>query len=162
MVNPADGVLDEEAEREAFRDAVMEWRRGNVSGPVAIVRGGQVIRPGGETKKASSGANTATATDMSDDLDDFGGKTGGQQDGLWHNPFASQDTNFSESPRADTGYGSGANSFGPRATPDSRQQAYSLKEGVLDEESEHAVSVQCFVNYRNNRPLQRTIDYCHA
>ena len=28
MVNPGDGALDEEAERRAFQEAVMEWRRG--------------------------------------------------------------------------------------------------------------------------------------
>lgn len=132
LVNPADGDLDEAAEREAFQAAVLEWRQGNAvaRGPVTIVRDGRVVRAGAEP--------------MSDSIEDFsssfglksGGGSGGgtsaaagtEDDGMWKNPFGGgQD--YSESPRGGGGIGGPAQGHGG-----------SLSHGTLDEESEHAVS----------------------
>ncbi len=83
-MNPADnepgGLLDEAAERQAFAEAVAEWRRADAEAaatgtkkPLVIERE-YITGPSG-TGKTSGGVGTS-----------FGEEAGGM--GMWKNPFA--------------------------------------------------------------------------
>ncbi len=125
LINGADGGrpgdLDEEAERRAFQEAVMEWRRG-----------GKTTEKGGKMMTISGyGGNEQNTTES-------------EGQGMWTNPFARPDSRSSG-----VGVGESDNeSFlllsarseresEPRRN-DSRQK--SLLEGTIDEEKEQAVS----------------------
>jgi hypothetical protein len=45
FVNPADGIIDEEAERAAFAEAVLEWRGGGGALGAGLSSGGQRAKP---------------------------------------------------------------------------------------------------------------------
>jgi len=83
-VNPADnepgGLLDEAAERQAFAEAVAEWRRADAEAvaagtkkPLVIER--EYLTGPSSTGKTSGGVGTS-----------FGEEAGGM--GMWKNPFA--------------------------------------------------------------------------
>jgi len=84
-VNPADnepgGLLDEAAERQAFAEAVAEWRRADAEAAAAGTKKPLVIEreyltgPSSNTGKTSGGVGTS-----------FGEESGGM--GMWKNPFA--------------------------------------------------------------------------
>eukprot|EP01032_Pedospumella_encystans_P021486 gene21486-24372_t len=84
MVNPADnepgGLLDEAAERQAFAEAVAEWRRADAQAAAAGTKKPLVIEREYLTDPSSScksGAGVGTS---------FGEEAGGM--GMWKNPFA--------------------------------------------------------------------------
>lgn len=112
-VNPADGVLDEDAEREAFQDAVMEWRRSMAKGPLQIVRDGQ-------SNGLKMDSELGPFDPMADEkiLDFCVQEIERRNDGMWTNPFQSKSSEKSTD-----------------------LVGLSLADGILDEESEHAVSI---------------------
>eukprot|EP01032_Pedospumella_encystans_P022955 gene22955-26000_t len=84
MVNPADnepgGLLDEAAERQAFAEAVAEWRRADAEAAAAGTKKPLVIEREyltGPSSSGKSGAGVGTS---------FGEEAGGM--GMWKNPFA--------------------------------------------------------------------------
>jgi hypothetical protein len=111
-----DDVLDEEAEREAFKQAVLEWRHSNSDAApkkISIVREWESAKP-------EDGANPKAVK---------------ANENLWHNPFApmSDDDNF------DLDRASKASANSSSATGQQQAGIGTLGEGELDEEAEHAV-----------------------
>ena len=87
-MNAADegDVLDEAAERQAFMDAVAEWRKADaVDGPKQPLRiEREYLGKGGFSAKASTGADSKSGAEgRSGSL--VGGDAGA---GMWKNPFA--------------------------------------------------------------------------
>lgn len=89
MVNPADnepgGLLDEAAERQAFAEAVAEWRKADAEAAAAGTKKPLVIER--EYLAGSSGsAKTGAAKSTAGVGTNFGEESGGM--GMWKNPFA--------------------------------------------------------------------------
>jgi hypothetical protein len=128
-----DDVMDEEAEREAFRQAVMEWRQGGTK-KVSIVREWE-----GDGNSSNGGGSAASGQ---------GGGSSKADDSLWHNPFVPMNDDDGDAGSdllsGDRGDGSeaGPATGSPRAAGagyNAATAAVRLADGELDEEAEHAV-----------------------
>jgi hypothetical protein len=128
-----DDVMDEEAEREAFRQAVMEWRQGGTK-KVSIVREWE-----GDGNSSNGGGSAASGQ---------GGGSSKADDRLWHNPFVPMYDDDGDAGSdllsGDRGDGSeaGPATGSPRAAGagyNAATAAVRLADGELDEEAEHAV-----------------------
>ncbi len=153
-VNGADDdVLDEEAERKAFQEAVLEWRkasgssRNDSSSTIAIERDGRIIRPSSSSSTASSSSvqkvGTVTMND-DDDIDNYqnnSSDSGISKSGMWSNPFepslnsAGRSVKPESSPRKILGIASAV----PSPPRNIHGNSTSLAHGDLDEEAEHIV-----------------------
>jgi hypothetical protein len=87
----AGDVLDEAAEQEAFRQAVLEWRKSTADAPTKVT----IVREG-EQKAARSGgikSDMETITETEEDFEGLpkplGGNEGEDGGSLWRNPFGS-------------------------------------------------------------------------
>eukprot|EP01038_Epipyxis_sp_PR26KG_P010028 gene10028-13484_t len=112
MINPADGMIDEEAERLAFMEAVSEWRKGGTTQKVKIIR-----------EEGVKYGNGKTAASQNDDINNYDIDNNSnflKGGGEWKNPFASNYDDISSNDQNDV----------------KPQPQYSLLNGVLDEELE--------------------------
>lgn len=110
-VNAADDTIDEEAEQEAFRQAVAEWRKGG-AGADSHQRGKVVaIKPFRSIFDEPSSSGMEEPTRFNEEQDAFAITGAGE----WVNPFAAP------------------------VDPPSTHGGSSLRGGVLDEAAEHAV-----------------------
>lgn len=92
-MNPADGepgsYLDEAAERQAFMDAVAEWRKADGDGakqPLRIER--EYITGPAEKNSGKASGKSAASSGTASSASLVGGASGGASDGMWKNPFA--------------------------------------------------------------------------
>ena len=86
-MNAADHDMDEAAERQAFMEAVAEWRRvdqeSGIKAPVRIER--EYLGAAGAKAPSSSSSSASSLANAG--ASDAGSKA---EDGMWKNPFAPQ------------------------------------------------------------------------
>jgi len=122
------GEIDEVAERAAFSEAVMDWRKGG--GRVRIEREG--VFP---DSSASSSSSSSSSSSLLASSSNFGGSNEGSGrggDGMWHNPFGgSADTKDTPDSRA-----AKSQSYFPSSSFASASSSYLQQGGELDEAAE--------------------------
>lgn len=129
MGNNSADLYDEEAERRAFQEAVMEWRRSGKT----TEKGGKIMTVSG------SGGNNKQEQNNDED------------DGMWKNPFSlrPQSSRSSGVGIGDSNRNSNNNDDESYTILSARSETYSsqgnrrgnLADGVLDEEKEQAVRI---------------------
>ena len=149
MVNGADGgMLDEEAERKAFQEAVMAWRSG-----------GETTEKGGKSLSLTGYGQT---------------EEGSGDNGMWSNPFGGGGGEMQAvSSEVGLGVGEGdvvlVSARGQRPSDDgqigrggkgSGHGGKKLGDGVLDEEREQAVSVIVSLSMKYMLTILQSRLYC--
>ena len=155
------GMLDEAAEREAFRLAVLEWRgvgnsNSSSAGKTVIVREWEQPKTRETKQSASSAAQTGAQATVAGNMwsNPFGVNSDSSisdliSDNDNDNDAVPQSSNNSSSNNVKRGYGGGGRGgafAGGAASPQTANAAslplsQQLLNGTLDEELEHAVSV---------------------